>query len=196
MFNKAAGVTTLETDRLILRGWARRDAPQLYEYASNPDVGPHAGWKPHASVAESRMIIDQLFRRNTTWAIVEKASNRVVGSIGFEHDKYRPNVKSRELGYSLAKDCWGRGYMTEAAKRLIKYAFEELRLDILMIQTGEGNIRSQRVIEKCGFTYEGTLRRAYKMYDGAIREVRCYSMLSEEYKEMMLVEEYGELCLE
>ena len=178
---KKVKVPTLETDRLILRMWERRDAAQLYEYAMDPDVGPNAGWKPHANVGESRMIIDTLFRVNETWAIVEKESGKVVGSIGFEPDKYRPGVSSREMGYSLAKDCWGKGYMTEAVARLIQYAFETLKLQVLMIRTSETNLRSQRVIEKSGFKYEGTLRRAYRMYDGRIREVRCYSMLKEEY---------------
>lgn len=181
---KKVKVPTLETERLILRMWERRDARQLYDYAKDPDVGPHAGWKPHESILESRMIIDSLFRTKETWAIVEKETGSIVGSIGFEPDKYRPQIKSREMGYSLAKSRWGRGYMTEAASKLIEYAFEQLHLEVLMIRTSEANRRSQRVIEKSGFTYEGTLRRAYRMYDGKLREVRCYSMLKEEYKNL------------
>lgn len=184
--NRIVRVPQIETDRLILRMWSKRDAEALYDYARDPDVGPNAGWKPHANVGESRMIIDQLFRRNMTWAIVEKSTGTVVGSIGFEPDKYRPEINSREMGYSLAKSRWGRGYMTEAAKSLIQYAFRELKLDVLMIRTSETNIRSQRVIEKCGFQYEGTLRRAYRTYDRGMREVRCYSMLREEYENLYL----------
>ena len=121
-----------------------------------------------------------------TWAIVEKDTGTIVGSIGFEDDKYRPNISSKEMGYSLAKSRWGKGYMTEAAKRLVRYAFDELNLDVLMIRTSETNIRSQRVIDKCGFRYEGTLRRAYRTYDNYLREVRCYSMLKEEYENLYL----------
>ena len=183
---KIIRVPQLETDRLILRMWTKKDAPALFEYASDPDVGPNAGWKPHANAGESRMIIDQLFRCNMTWAIVEKETGKVIGSIGFEEDKYRPNISSKEMGYSLAKSRWGRGYMTEAAKRLIRYGFDELKLVVLMIRTSDTNIRSQRVIEKCGFTYEGTLRRAYRTYDSNMREVRCYSMLKEEYEKLYL----------
>ena len=183
---KVIRVPQLETDRLILRMWTKQDAAALFDYAKDPDVGPHAGWKPHASPGESRMIIDQLFRRNMTWAITEKETGTVVGSIGFEEDKYRPDISSKEMGYSLAKSRWGKGYMTEAAKRLIRYGFEELSLDVLMIRTSDTNRRSQRVIEKCGFQYEGTLRRAYRTFDGGMREVRCYSMLKEEYKQLYL----------
>lgn len=175
-------VPTLETERLILRMWRKKDAPELYEYAKNPNVGPHAGWKPHESVAESRMIISQLFLTNMCWAIVDKKSGKVIGSIGLEEDKFRPDIKSKELGYSLSEDYWKQGIMTEAAKCVICHAFDNLKLDVLMIRTGDANLRSQRVIEKCGFAYEGTLRRTYRIYDGSIREVRCYSMLKEEYK--------------
>ena len=177
-------VPTLETERLILRMWEKKDAGALYTYAKNPNVGPHAGWKPHASEAESREIITELFLANMCWAIIDKQSGRLIGSIGFEEDYLRPNVRSKELGYSLSEDFWGRGIMTEATRRLIEYAFEFLKLDILSIRTGETNKRSQRVISKCGFTYEGTLRRAYKVYDGTIRETRCYSMLREEYEQL------------
>ena len=175
-------VPTLETERLILRNWNKKDAPALYAYAKNPAVGPPAGWKPHESVRESRQIIEQLFRANMTWAIVHKATGSVIGSIGLEPDRIRTNIKSRELGYSLAEDYWGEGLMTEAARRVIRYAFENLKLAVLMIRPGDANHRSQRVIEKCGFVYEGTLRRAYRIYDGSLRETRVYSMLREEYE--------------
>lgn len=184
-------VPTLETERLILREWTRKDAPALYAYAKNPNVGPRAGWKPHADVRESRTIITQLFLQNTTWAITLKEEagcdvlpDTPVGSIGFEKDAYRPGIRSREMGYSLSEDCWGRGIMTEAARRLLRYGFEEMGLLSVMIRTGEANKRSQSVIRKCGFHYEGTLRQCYRMYNGEIRDSRVYSMLREEYEEM------------
>lgn len=175
---------TIETERLILRMWSKKDAPELYAYAKNPNVGPNAGWKPHESIEESREIIATIFLTNMCWAIVDKSTNKIIGSIGLEQDRFRPDVNSKELGYSLAEEYWGQGMMTEAAKAVIKYSFDSLKLDVLMIRTGDSNKRSQRVIEKCGFRYEGTLRRTYRIYDGSIREVRCYSMLNEEYEEL------------
>ena len=71
--------------------------------------------------------------------------------------------------------------MTEAVGRVLWYAFSLLNIDIVMIRTAENNVRSQRVIEKSGFTYEGTLRYAYRIYDGSVRNVRCYSLLREDY---------------
>ena len=174
----------LETERLFLDKWttSEEDIKGLYEYAKNPDVGPNAGWKPHASEEESREIIEELFIPHDVWAIREKASGKVIGSIGLEPDKRRENVNSREMGYSLAKDSWGKGYMTEAAGAVIDYAFEELDLVVLAICTGPDNKRSQRVIEKCGFKFEGIQRKGYHIYDGTDRDNLVYSMLREEWE--------------
>ncbi|QIB68037.1 GNAT family N-acetyltransferase [Aminipila butyrica] len=172
----------LETERLRLRPFELGDAEGLYAYAKNPNVGPHAGWKPHADVAESRQIIEDLFMVNQAWVIVQKETGRLVGSIALEPDKRRPEVASRELGYSLAEDCWGQGLMTEAAQEAIRFGFEELKLEIIAICTGPTNERSARVIEKCGFQYEGITRHCYKIYDGSVRDSRCYSLLKSEWE--------------
>lgn len=74
--------------------------------------------------------------------------------------------------------------MTEAAREVIRFAFEELELEQIGICTGTANIRSQGVIRKCGFKYEGTIRRTYKVYDGSIRDSMVYSLLKEEYEAM------------
>lgn len=174
----------LETDRLLLTAWtlSEEDIDGLYAYASNPNVGPNAGWKPHESKAESKKIIEALFLPNQVWAIREKATGRVIGSISLDPDRRREGVNSRELGYSLAEDCWGKGYMTEAAKAVIDYGFSKLELAVLAICTGPENKRSQRVIEKCGFSYEGRQRKGYRIYDGTDRDNLLFSMTREEWE--------------
>lgn len=175
---------TLETNRLLLNEWSLsdEDIDGLYGYAKDPEVGPAAGWKPHESREESKEIIVDLFIPHEVFAIREKESGRIVGSIGLEPDRRRENVKSMELGYSLDKDSWGKGYMTEAAKAVIDYAFMELDLAILAICTGPDNRRSQRVIEKCGFVYEGRQRKGYHIYDGSDRDNLLFSMTREEWE--------------
>ena len=175
----------IQTERLLLRLWRKEDAESLYAYASDPDVGPHAGWKPHADVNESLKIIETLFLPNDVWAITIKETGRIIGSVGLEPDKRRPGVKSRELGYALAKEFWGKGVMTEAAKAVINFAFEVYGLEVISICTGPANKRSQGVIQNCGFVYEGTERKAYKIYDGSIRDTKCYSILREEWEQKM-----------
>ena len=175
------------TERLMLTPWrvSIEDAKGLYAYAKDPDVGPNAGWKPHESVEESLKIIEELFvPEKNTWAIREKESNKIVGSISLLFDRRREDVNSREMGYSLAKDCWGKGYMTEAARALMDYGFEKYNLVVMSICTSPTNKRSQRVIEKCGFKYEGLQRRGYHIYDGSDRDNLMFSILREEWEEI------------
>ena len=173
----------IETERLRLRRWTTEDAEALYACARNPNVGPHAGWKPHEMVEESRRIIDTLFRPpHDVWAITLKESGEIIGSVGLEPDKRRPGVNGKELGYWLAEPYWGRGFMTEAAQATVEYAFAKLSLDILAVCTDPKNTRSQRTIEKCGFVYEGTERRTYRTYTGVVRDSKCYSILREEWE--------------
>ena len=65
-------VVILETERLLLRPWEEKDAPALFKYASDPDVGPRAGWPPHKSIEESLGIIRTFFHNDHTWAMVLK----------------------------------------------------------------------------------------------------------------------------
>lgn len=179
-------MNTLETERLILRPFSIDDAQGLYEYAKNPDVGPWAGWKPHESVEESREIIETIFLPAKAWAIILKKDGRMIGSISLEKDRHR-DENSREIGYSLAKDMWGKGIMTEACKEVLRFAFEEMNLQLVGICTSPKNKRSQGVIRKCGFVYEGCIRKAYRQYSGECRDSYCYSMLAEEAENLGII---------
>ena len=174
----------IETERLLLRLWREEDAEGLFAYAKDPEVGPNAGWKPHADAEESLNIIKTLFIPNNVWSITAKGSGKIIGSVGLEPDKRRPGVSSRELGYALAREYWGKGVMTEAARAIIDFAFEVCKLDVVAVCTSPVNRRSQSVIQKCGFTYEGTERRCYRTYDGTVRDSKCYSILREEWEQM------------
>lgn len=172
---------TLETDRLILRKWELRDLEDFYEYARNSNVGPKAGWEPHSSREVSKRILDSFIEKEEVWAIVYKENSKVIGSIGIHEDRKRSFPKARMLGYVLSENYWGKGIMTEAAMVTIEYAFEGMKLDLLSIYHYTFNIRSKRVIEKCGFTYEGTLRSASQIYSGEVYDSDCYSMTKEEF---------------
>ena len=73
----------METKRLILRPWRESDAEALFKYASDPDVGPRAGWPPHKSVEESLEIIRNVFSVEGMWAVELKGTSEVIGSIGY-----------------------------------------------------------------------------------------------------------------
>ena len=145
----------LETKRLILRPWHMDDAEDLYIYASDPDVGPPAGWPPHTSAENSRGIIQTVLSGPEIYAVCLKDS-RPIGSIGL-HLSGSTDMTDREdeceLGYWLGKPFWGRGLMTEAVKEAIRFCLQELHMDWITCAHFMENDRSRRVIEKCGFTY-------------------------------------------
>lgn len=175
----------METRRLRLRPWRMEDLNDFYTYCKNPDVGPWAGWKPHETIEESREILSRWVQAedgNVRLALEEKASGKVIGSIGIEEDGLRPHVEGcKNLGYVLSKDFWGQGLMTEAVRAAIDYAFRVMKLRLLTVTHYPQNLRSKRVIQKSGFVYEGTLRTATAIYNGEERDLCCCSLRAWEY---------------
>lgn len=177
---------TLSTNRLVLRAFTMEDLADFYEYCKDPDTGIHAGWKPHESMEESRDILHHFIEEREVWAICEKQSGKVIGSIGLHRDsKRRRNFNQcRMMGYVLSKAYWGQGLMTEAAKEVLRHAFEDLKLEMVTISHFSYNQRSARVIEKLGFHREGVLRKAFLRYDGSLLDDVGYSMTREEYQNL------------
>ncbi len=149
----------LETKRLILRKWEIEDAKSLYRYAKDPLVGPAAGWKPHESIAESRTIIQTVFDDNEIFAVVLKETGEPIGSIGIMPSRCQPlNEGSMELeiGYWIGVPYWGQGLIPEAVRCLQEIAFADGVCDVLWCGYYDGNEKSRRVQEKCGFVYHHT----------------------------------------
>jgi len=154
----------LETKRLILRPWCEADAEALYEYAKNPAVGPVAGWPPHTSVENSREIIRDVLSASEVYAVCLKEDDRVVGSIGLTVGKDSnldlPDTEG-EIGYWIGVPFWGQGLIPEAVLRLQRRGFEDLKLAKIWCGYFDGNEKSKRVQEKCGFTYHHTNKDIY-----------------------------------
>lgn len=174
-------MTVIETQRLRLRGWTMEDLEDFYAYAKNPKIGPAAGWKPHESREESREILERFIKEGEAWAIEDKASGRAIGSIGLHADNTRSNTRAKMIGYVLSEAYWGQGLMPEAVRAMTAYAFESLCMSVLSIQHFASNLKSRRVIEKCGYTLEGTLRNAAALRDGTVQDDLLWSMLRTEY---------------
>ena len=177
----------LETERLVLRAFKDSDLNDFYEYASEDGEGEMAGWKHHESMEETKDILDLFIKEDETFAIFLKGNNKVIGSVGVEkygmEDKLTEfsNYKGREIGYVLSKDYWGRGIMAEAVKAAIKYAFEELNVDVLWCGHFVSNNQSRRVIEKCGF----------KFYSEGIYEANLLNKSFEEKIYILTKKDYG-----
>ena len=147
----------LKTERLLLRRWEDSDAENLYEYAKDPDVGPIAGWPPHQSVDESRNVIRNVFQGKEAYAICLKTDEKAIGAIELKlngHTDMTDRDDECELGYWLGKPFWGQGIMPEAVKEILRHAFEEIGMTKVWVGYYEGNSKSRRVQEKCGFRYQ------------------------------------------
>ena len=172
----------LKTERLLLRPVSESDAGALFACCRDPEVGINAGWKPHESLEETRALMEQVFLgQESVWAIVLADSGRLIGTGGLIPDPKRENGRARMLGYSLGKEYWGSGYMTEAVRAILRCGFELMDLELISAYCYPGNERSKRVIAKCGFQYEGTLVRAEERFDGAVMDNECYVLLREQY---------------
>jgi RimJ/RimL family protein N-acetyltransferase len=147
----------LETKRLILRSWEDGDAEDLYEYAKNPDVGPIAGWPAHQSPEESRDVIKNVLNGREAYAVCLKTDGKAIGAIELKlkgHTDLTERDDECELGYWLGKPFWGQGIMPEAAKEMLRHAFEDLGMTKVWVGYYEGNAKSKRVQEKLGFRYQ------------------------------------------
>lgn len=149
----------LETERLILRRWEESDADDLFRYASDPVVGPIAGWPPHQSIDESLDVIKNVLSGREAYAICLKEDGRAIGAIELKL-KGNAELTDRddecELGYWLGKPFWGQGIMPEAALELLRHAFEDCGMQKVWCGYYDGNNKSKRVQEKCGFKYQWT----------------------------------------
>lgn len=151
----------LETEDLLLRKPARRDAEDIYRYASDPEVARYVLWDPHRSISETRAFISFLRGRirsgdPSSWVVTLKETGIVIGTIGFIWCS--SENRSAELGYSFSREYWNHGYATQALKAVISASFRSMPLNRLEAQYDVRNPASGRVMEKSGLRQEGILR--------------------------------------
>ena len=166
----------METNRIILRPWRDSDAPALYKWASDPDVGPRAGWAPHKSIEESLKVIRTVFKDATnTWAIELKETREAIGAMGYgpSCDCKLPAREGEPLaGYWVAKPYWNRGICTEALGLMIGHIRETTDIKSLISGHFVDNPASGRVMEKCSFVPTGETVIDETQYQGAGRPIR------------------------
>ena len=144
----------METERLLLRPWQESDAEALYRWASDPEVGPAAGWSPHTSVENSRDIIRTVLSEEGTFAVVPKDGNGdPIGAIGVFPTEIPEGRGEPEIGYCIARPYWGQGLIPEAVEAMLRRQFREMGAERVWCAHFPGNERSRRVQEKCGFRH-------------------------------------------
>ncbi len=167
-----------------LRKWRHEDAADVAAVADNPKVAANLRnvFPSPYTLADAQWYVDDCVAKGDdhqiTRAIV--VDGRVVGSIGIfvKDDVYE---KSGELGYWLGEDYWRKGITSRAAKQLCKEAFEMYPIERIFAEPFAYNAGSRGVLEKAGFTYEGTMRKGvYK--NGQVFDYCMYSLLRGELK--------------
>jgi RimJ/RimL family protein N-acetyltransferase len=111
----------------------------------------------------------------------EKATGSYVGETYLANANW--DVPCIELGYFLVKASTGKGYATEAARAVIRFAFEYLMVSRIELQIAAGNTASTRVAELCGFRLEGRLRQRQPKKDGSVVDRIWYGLLRTEWNE-------------
>ncbi len=174
---------TLTTPRLYLRPVRMSDASDLFEYSRDPEVARHVLWDAHQSIHQTRAYIRFLLKQYrsgqpSSFVIELIQERKVIGTIGYMW--IQPENRSAEVGYSLSRAYWSRGYMTEALAAILQFGFEKLHLNRIEAQHESDNPASGRVMAHVGMRHEGRLRQ--RIYNkGRYADVDLYAMLREDY---------------
>jgi ribosomal-protein-alanine N-acetyltransferase len=178
------GTQTIETERLILRRFEYTDDEAMLKYWIADEKIQSLYSEPIYTTKEAvKELLDKYigsYEREDyyRWAIIEKDSMECIGQIAY----FLVDNKNHfaEIEYCIGSSFQCKGYATEATKAVIRYGFEKINLHKVQICTKEINAASKRVIEKCGFIYEGTLRDYFYM-DGEYTGRLYFSMLRNEF---------------
>ena len=144
----------LTTDRLVLRKLRKEDTEAVFNnWASDPEVTKYVTWLPHENIETTKMVVDMWIKEENNpktirFVITTKDSDEPIGMIDVV-DYYDG---APEIGYSLSRKHWNKGYMSEACKAFVNYLFD-LGFKKILIRADIRNIASNRVIEKCGFAF-------------------------------------------
>ncbi len=175
---------TFETQRLILRPFQLSDAKTVQRLAGHKEITSRTGRIPYPypdGLAETWIQSQpESFAKgaNVVFAMTLKDSGEIVGCMSMEGISKKH--QKGEMGYWVAVDHWDKGYCTEAAQVLVKYAFEQLKLNKITSRHKATNPASGKVMQKLGMTYEGTLRQ--EMFsEGVFVDIVVYGLLKSEH---------------
>ncbi len=149
----------IETPRVKLRPQVESDAEAFFPYVSDPELTRMVTWAPHTEIEQTREWLRkgaEMVAAGTDmiWTIEhEGAPVGCLGLHGITWSVRAVRYDRAEMGYWIARPCWGKGLMTEAATAATRWAFETLGLHKVNIMCFDGNVGSQRVIEKVGFRF-------------------------------------------
>ena len=175
----------LEGDRLLLREFQPSDLVDVHVYAGDPFVTRYMTWAPN-TLEETRAFLEQVMRlareepRMTyELAVTLRDTGELIGGAGLR--VHSVEHRNGDIGYILRRDCWGRGYATEAARLLLHFGFDRLGLHRIWARCDPENTASIRVLQKIGMQWEGRIRHQH-LVRGRWRDSELYAILEDEWR--------------
>ncbi|KQL33883.1 acetyltransferase [Bacillus sp. FJAT-25509] len=174
----------LSTNRTILREFVESDWQEVHKYASQLVVCQFQPWGPNTESETKEFVqtilgdMKQINRTRFAFAIIEKESGELIGSIEFN---IRDEINQiGEIGYIIHPNYWGMGFASEATKEVISFGFKNFKLHRIFATCDVRNIASAKVLEKCGLNLEGKMREDLLLRDGW-RDTFLFSILEHEW---------------
>lgn len=172
------GTTELKTERLVLRRYRPEDAEILYKnFGQDPEMFKYSGWNPYASKEMAEGTVRQFMENYADpsfygWAI--EREGKMIGTVGaYDYDAKQSRI---EIGMSIERASWGKGYAGETLTRVLKYLSEDEKIGTITAWCASDNIGSRKAMEKAGMKQTGTEEGALEI-DG-----KTYDKLNYEYK--------------
>ncbi len=182
---KNIGSVNLETDRLFLRKFKMEDAEEMFNnWASEPEVSKFLPWDYHENIEVTKEILGMwipLYNEDHTyrWVVGLKATNELIGSIDVVKNYIGDQVC--EVGYCYGTKYWGKGYGSEALRKVVEFLLLEADYRLVEAKYISGNPASGRVMAKAGMKYDGSMRlRAWNKFTKEVNDLCYYSVTKEE----------------
>ena len=177
---KFNGFPLLETERINYRQITIDDTEDFFELRTNKEVIKYTDHAPMKNMQEAMDMIERIsasFKNNdgVAWVMQSKETEKTIGHITFwriikEHHR-------AEIGYNMFPQYWGKGLMTEAIKKIIKFGFTEMKLHSIEANVNPNNLLSIKLLERVGFIREAYFKENY-FFNGKFLDSVIYSLLN------------------
>lgn len=176
----------LFSQRLILNQLRKSDREDIYNIFGDPEVVKNYDVELFKDISEADNLVDYFnarFESNTgiRWAVRRKEDNKLIGTAGFT--TWNEFDHSAMIGYDLAKAFWGQGFAREMMDVMLQYAFSDAfpfymnRIEALILPHNEPSIK---LVKKCGFVFEGTMRDKC-FWNGGFHDMQLFSLVRKDW---------------
>lgn len=174
----------LSGNEIVVREYKDTDLANLMQEINDPDIAQNTLTIPHPYTEDDAHFWithtqkEYSREQKTSLPLAITLNNQLIGAVGLD------NIQAfkAEIGYWLGKNHRGNRYVPEAVNLLVEYAFKELKLARVYAKIFKGNTGSKRVVEKCGFKYEGTLKKD-EIKNGKLLDVDVYAIINPQVKD-------------